>query len=140
MDWTVVVPIGISLIATGIAISAELRSRRVETRAAAAARREEVSFRIVEVKKTGDSVIAKVVNDGHSTAQNVRVKPASVMRVSWNGLSAFGSVPPNSPESLRYKETGSRLESITLTWEGPGMGEQHVQIPRPDPEPGSASE
>lgn len=132
LDWVPAAAFGLSVVATAIGVSAERRSRRLEKRADQAALREEVHFTVTKVQRDARNpraVEVEFVNDGHATARDVEIGAESIRRVAMDGMSIFGSMPPNKPDTFRYFEPHSTLKSFEIVWRGPGTGSQHLSIP-----------
>lgn len=112
----------ISLIALMLAYLAHRRSSRL-------ARVAEVDFRVMSARRKDGKVTLKIVNEGHETALNVRIKPVSVMRVSVDGFTSWPRSMRGEVLTFSYIDTSPSLDSITLVWEGPGVHEQAAIIP-----------
>lgn len=131
MEW---VSLGISLLALVLAFFADRRSRRTFQRESKAALHREVEFKIIETKRDGRKAKITVANIGTETPRSVEVDPSSISYAAWDGLMFWVTVPPNEPIELRYSEGALSLDSITLTWSGPGTGKQSIIIPQTSPE------
>lgn len=126
--------LGLSVLATWVALRSDARSRKLELRQDRKALRDEVHFEVLRVELVHrDEVQVTLVHRGDRTAQWVRIDPASVVRHALTVQLHMVLWEPGETASFRYQSRPhATLESVKLIWQGPGTGEQRITIPPPD--------
>lgn len=125
--------LGLSGLATWVALRSDARSRKLELRQDREALRDEVHFEVLRVETFGDDEVkVTLVHRGHKPADFAKIDPESVLQHALTAPISGLRWEPGDPKSFRYQRRKyTTLESVRIVWHGAGTGEQRITIPPP---------